>query len=767
MRSRRPPALPLSRFAAEGLLILALAGCPGKSHGQSDAGGVPDICNSAADATSSAACQLTLGKAASYYLDHAGKQLWLSVTLPATLPPNPLFQLQAGYSAEVGTPVQLAINVLQSNQKTSLARQADDHGAGAPQPVSILIPSPPGGSQLFLLATDDSGQAFDDRTPFSITVNVIQDPDPNPTGAPTQLSLSAGSNGVQTAKGTGVLSTPNRVDEFQLTIPQLNRPILYLSLTAPNQDLTPPVTYLMTYLVDDGQGHVIAEGHMPNRFVPIDLATARLVQAGVTYDIKVFGWSTPGDPTPVPGDTRLTYTLNVELMPDVDPNEPNDSIGQATPVVFAPGDLDQGPKSLTGRLSYVPDEDWFDVQLPSNGAPTRLHYKLVPGSGPGRFPPLPGVPVRQLLALDPVSVPSGTNPVQACETDESSCPNDSANLPSIQGLIDAYCETDGGALCLTSARQEAANFTALSNFEGMLEVPPGGGMSHVYLVHQDQGQAWADDVPYTLTIEWKSETPDKQGGYYDSFSSARQATLTVDPGGASWPNPPANATTLTGAVSVGNGFFVNQDPINGPYGVHGPEDYDAIPSSLDVYELAFPPYDPTQDALGQSWELSWSIQDTGPGGSRPYDLGLAVEYCDGSDGGTGSCVMVPGMTSADPYAGLAPLGYTDGPVTSWYTGQNHVDVWGLSDNGTSATVTAGAQGCFCFEQRFLQGGKFYLEVVGVDRTSYVDSQYQIRMALAPYPESYSPDGGAPTSCPVDAGFTDGNGNPVAGCAMEP
>ncbi|MHB1845030.1 MAG: hypothetical protein ACYCWW_09380 [Deltaproteobacteria bacterium] len=749
------------------LLLALLAGCPKKSPSGSDGGGVPNICNSASEATSSAACQLTLGTAESFYLDHAGKQLWLSVTLPQSLPKNPLLQIQAGYSAEIGTSVQLAINVLQSNQKTSLARAADDHGAGAPQPVEILIPAPAAGSQLFLLATDDTGQSFDDRTPFSITANVIQDPDPNPTGQPIPLTLSAGANGVETAQGSGVLSTPNRVDEFQVTIPQMTRPILYASLTAPNQSLAPPVAYLMAYVIDDGQGGIVAEAHMPNRFLPIDLATARLVQPGHSYNVKVFGWGTPGDPTPVPGDTRLTYTLSVSVMPDLDQNEPNDTEGQATPVVFSSGDLDASPKTLTGRLAYVPDEDWFDVQLPASGSPTRLHYKLTPGSGPGRFPPLPGLPLRQALALNPVTVPSGADPVLSCETDETVCPNDSTNLPSIQGLIDAYCETDGGPLCLTSYRGEDSNFQALSNFEGVLPVPPSSGTTHVYLLYQDQGQAWADDVPYTLSVEWESETPDKQGGYYDSFATAKRATLAVDNGGASWPSPPSNATTLSGSVSVGNGFFVNLDPVNGPYGVHAQPDYDAFPSSLDVYELDFPAYDGGMDALGRSFELAWSLQDTGPNGTRPYDLGLALEFCDGSDGGAGSCVLVPGTQSADPYANLSLLGYTSGPVTSWYTGQNHVDVWSLTDDGTTANISAGAQGCFCFEQRFLQGGKFYLEVVGVDRTSYVDSQYQIRMALAPYPEAYTPDGGTPTSCPVDAGFTDGNGNPVAGCAMEP
>ena len=752
---------------------LALAACPKRPPPGADGGaGPPNICNSAADAQGKAECQLTLGQRSTFYIDHVGKQLWLGVTLPAGLTARSLLHLSAGYSAEIGTPVQLAINVLQPNQQTSLGRAVDDHDPGPPKPIDLILPllaaGAQSGSQLLLLANDDGNQHADDRSPFFITVSVMDDPDPNLPGSPTAVPLTQGANGVYAGSATGVLSTPNRIDEFQISVPQgMKRPILYLSLTASNAQLAPPVAYLLGYTLTDSQGSVVATDHVPNRYLAIDLATARLVGQG-SYQIQVEGWHAESDPTPVPGDLRLTYTLQLQVMPDLDPNEPNDSPGSATPISVA---LDQAPQPLTGRLAFVPDPDWFSVDLSAESAPTRLHYKLTPGAGPGRFPPLPPLPARQLLAFTQVNNGGGSADVQACETDPSFCPNTLAEAPAIvSGIASEYCESDGGAFCLHSYRQEASNFQALSNFEGLLAIPPHASTVRYYLVYQDQGEAWADDVPYTLSVEWTSESPDKRGGYHDSEATALPATLTVDVQGSSFPVPPSGATTLTGSISVGDAFFVNLDPnATPPTGVHGPVDYDAVPSSLDLYRIDFPAFDPDAGPppLGATWELQWDIEDKGPGGSRPYDIGLSLELCDGSDGGAANCTPVPPPPSTgDPFSQLNLLGYSPGTETSWYTGQSHVPVWQLQDNGSTATITVEPDGCFCFEKRFLQGGQFYLKVVGVDRTSYADARYQIRLALTGYPQSYATDGG-PVSCPVDAGFTDGNGNPVTGCAMEP
>ena len=100
------------------------------------------------------------------------------------------------------TPVQLAVNLLAADGKSSLATGVDLHQSGKPQPIDIVLPYSAfsgAGTPLLIQCTDAAGLHFDDRAPFQIFVELIADPDPNVPGTPTSVSFSApDSNGVET-----------------------------------------------------------------------------------------------------------------------------------------------------------------------------------------------------------------------------------------------------------------------------------------------------------------------------------------------------------------------------------------------------------------------------------------------------------------------------------------------------------------------------------------------------------------------------------------
>ena len=82
---------------------------------------------------------------------------------------------------------------------------------------------------------------------------------------------------------------------------------------------------------------------------------------------------------------------------------------------------------------------------------------------------------------------------------------------------------------------------------------------------------------------------------------------------------------------------------------------------------------------------------------------------------------------------------------------------------TTRTITARAYGLLCFEPRFTKGGKLFLDVLAIDRVSYVPEPYELRTAITRYPMSYAVDGGTRSCPPPDAGYYDaGVPDPDAG-----
>jgi len=732
------------------LLILgALGGCKSKTDpdldGGSDAGPPPDVCNSKDEALTQAQCILADGTAHTDYLSVANDQDWFSFPMPATADARTLVHVTAGYSAPA-TPVSLTVNLLRDDGVTSLIRASDNHGQGSPRPVEIIQRFGEANAKLLLQLSDEgltpSRPAFDVKNPYSVTVHVEQDPDvnePNDT-TPTPIPLAAGTGGTQEGTQTGYLSTSDDVDVFSFDVPA-GRKVAYVHVTAPV--LTPPPAYRLAYTLFDPAGTPISEGNVANAFLPVDLATARLSQAAGTYTLKVEGYRPNGETQPIPGDLRLQYAIDVRLMDDVDANEPNDTEATATAFALATG----ATKTVTGRIGYVPDPDWYAFDLPANASPSLLHYTVKPTSAGGRFPVLAGNVDRELRVF------TAAPDANACKTDQTVCPKGYEGDNSLVPLVEGFCAQN---LCLHSSRAEVPHFDGLRNFEGMIPVPAHAATVRYYVVMEDQGTNWADDKDYTLTVESLADADEAANTSGGVEQRPAQNLADDTPTSGTFPAPPASATVLSGTLNAGYGRIVQND-FNAGQGVRGAQDYDGVPTDTDRYELDFPAGQ--AEPLDRTWELQWQVQNL-PDGGLPYNLAVGVEFCDGDalDGG----VCTPVSTTAS--GGDLVLAYHSDPYSSWYnveTAQSlRQPLYDLDPGGASTTITARAYGCYCFEPRFVKGGKFFLTVGAVDRDSYQSANYSVRTAFTSYPQSYPVDGGT-MSCPAPT--VDDAGTAVPGC----
>lgn len=733
------------------LALGVLGGCksttdPTGLDGGADAGPPPDVCNSKDEALTQAACQLTNGTAHTDYLSVPNDQDWFSFQMPATADARTLVHVVAGYSAPA-TPVNLTVNLLRDDGVTSLARKSDEHGQGSPNPVEIIQRFGEPNAKLLVQLSDEgltpSRPAFDVKNPYSVTVDVTTDPDvnePNDT-TPTPIPLTAGTGGVTEGTQSGYLATTDDVDTFSFDVPAGK--IAYVHVSAPA--LNPPPAYRLAYTLYDSSGAPISEGNVPNAFLPVDLATARLCHAAGTYTVVIKGYRPNGDTAPVPGDLRQKYTIDVRLMDDQDANEPDDTQATAHVMALATG----ATVSVTGRIAYVPDPDWYAFDLPANSNPSLLHYTLKPGSAGGRFPALSGNVDREVRVFTAVA------DANACKTDQATCPKGYEGNNSLVPLVEGFCAQN---LCLQSYRLEVPKFDGLRNFEGMIPVPPHAATVRYFVVVEDQGTNWADDKDYTLTVQSQADADEAARSSGGVEQTQVVAFADDTPTSGDFPAPPASATVLSGTLNAGYGRIFQNDPNLGQ-GVRGPQDYDAVPTDTDRYELDFP--GGQADPLDRTWELQWTIQNL-PDGGRPYDLALGVEFCDGDalDGG----VCTPVSTTAS--GGDLVLAYRSDPFSSWYNVQTSQSLrqplYDMSSSGGVTTVTARAYGCYCFEPRFVKGGKFFLTVGALDRTSYQSANYSVRTAFTSYPQSYGVDGGT-MSCPGPS--VDDAGTAVPGCGF--
>jgi hypothetical protein len=688
----------------------------------SDAGPPPDVCNTKEEALSLAECSITVsttrdaGVAKLGYLSIAMDQDWYSATLP-TLTARSLVHVTAGYSAPA-TPVNLAISVLKEDGVTGLARKIDRHGAAAPKPIDIVFPFSESNTRLLLVLSDEGAtnkSIIDVRNQYAVTVDVFDNPDLNEPNdvTPTVIPLTA-AGAALTGQGKGALATDNDIDKYKFTAPA-GRKVIYLHITAPK--LMPAALSRLTYTLYDPAGKPVAEGTAMNEFVAVDLATARLATMG-DYTLDVRGYKPPASTVPIAGDLRLLYTVDVQILDDLDVNEPNDTIAAPKVVSMAYG----ASTSLTGRLGYVPDPDIYALDLAASGNAGVLRYRLtVNAASMGRFAPLAPVSDRQMRVVTQVTSGATLGDKRVtCKTNSTICPKGYEGSTSNQSLVETLCDTQDPPWCLWMERNEDTAFTNLRNMEGAIPVPGHAATARYFLYVQDEGNDYADDRDYTLSVTYEADADD--------------TTRAALPNATTGSNLSEGATTtVSGVLTHGYGRVLNNQIDRGE-GVRAPGDYDAVPTDVDRFEFTLPTVAPPPD---RTWALQWEIGHN-DGGSPPSDLTLEVGFCTTATQADGTCGAVDRI-----------IGYTGGTIQPWYSSAQ-IDrgvLWTRVPGANSTVITAQPLGCFCMEQRFMNSGHFFVKVGAADRNRNEPTSFSIRQSLAPYPPpSFTVDGGA-VSCP--------------------
>jgi hypothetical protein len=477
----------------------------------------------------------------------------------------------------------------------------------------------------------------------------------------------------------------------------------------------------------------------------VQIGTARLLNSTGTYTLQVRGYIDPNNQTVIPpGDLGFKYLVEVIIVPLQDPPEPNNTIadakGKPSPDLTLAGAGASG--SIPGRISFVPDPDYYRVRLGSASAgPHLLHFRVTPSNAPARFPPVPGIKDRHLQIT--TEVPPGS---------ESECAAGDAGVCIISAAQNNYNYPIATNLCLAptpqclqSARYEnhdtPPKFLDLSNFEGVLQVPPHAANQDYFLLFEDEGTNWADDTDYAIFLEWLNE-PD---------------------GAEAVPDPQRPATMAAGAGSTRSpGSELRHRATDTSLGIApitDVKDYDGRGDDVDTFAVAVPVGVVADARLFFQWRIP-SATLTG----APYDLGIRLGFCV-PDGGV-DCATVQTRTQT----GGSQLGliYTDEDVTSWWNFNPQVTPLEKAyDRTYSGTMPTGNvltvlrdYACGCLEQRLVPvsgTAKMFISVFPINRQTWVTNiPYTVETgfgAVPSYPYSFTADGGATVSCPAVCNFT--------------
>ena len=746
-----------------GLLLAALAaGCFKGEVGELPAQVIthPDLnCNTSQAAAANAECRLTLGQEKEEYIQQRGDLDWWVVNVGA-LPPRAIVHVVAGYKPSAGqdagnfnTAVNFQINVLDSVNgavSSSIVSGVDQHGSNPPTLLDLTFRYTKANNDLYILVQDDNGREYDNLAPYSIKVEVVSDPDSNESNdtpaTATPVTLSPVTGGVGGSNG-GFLSTPGDMDYYSIASPNPNS-VMWIRV---GQDSTfpspPPHRYRLEYFLRDPGGTVIATdsssaGSQVSQNL-VQIGTARLLQSTGTYTLEVRAYIDPNNQTVIPpGDLGFKYKVEVIIVPLQDPSEPNNTIADAK--AKASPDLSlAGPGSsgtITGRISFVPDPDYYRVRLgAATAGPTLLHYIVTPSTAPARFPPVPGNKDRLLTVT--TEVPAGAQS-ECAAGDAGVCIISAAQANYNYPIATNLCQAQTPQ-CLQSARYEnydpTPKFPKLANFEAVLQVPPGAGNTDYFFKFEDDGNNWADDTDYTITVDWRSE-PDGAEAVPDP---QRPATMASG----------AGSTPLTGYLSYGIGAT---DTSLGIAPITDVKDYDGRGDDVDTFAVDVPVGAVADARLFFQWRIPAAALD-----QAPYDLGIHLGFCV-PDGGV-DCASVQTRTQT----GGSQLGliYATAPVTSWWNfGGTATPLEPAYDRSYAGTMPTGNvltvlrdYACGCLEQRLVPASataKMFISVFPINRTSWVTNvPYTVETGFGAYPYTFTAQGGATVSCPTPCNFT--------------
>lgn len=200
------------------------------------------------------------------------------------------------------------------------------------------------------------------------------DPPPPPVDQECELDLNFDTTGAQTLEegaGTGVLCPAFDQDLFAFDVADAGTIVsLGLSMATPLTRVNPAYRIVKDNGTPQGAPTPFS-GQDPakSQGEATDFTGAHRIEEPGRYYVLVFDAQFVEDTF----DISNPYTLTVELAPDPDSNEPNNSDETATPITSG--------VAVTGQIATTGDEDWYSVAVPAGARILDLTFEADPDSG--------------------------------------------------------------------------------------------------------------------------------------------------------------------------------------------------------------------------------------------------------------------------------------------------------------------------------------------------------------------------------------------------
>ena len=222
--------------------------------------------------------------------------------------------------------------------------------------------------QYFVAVRDQGDDEQDMRNRYKLTVGTVADPDadePN-DDMDSASTLDSGDEAL------GYIANAGDEDWHRIEVPDGS--VVRIRLQMPAGGVQPRVR-----LVSEDGSQIVEDLNPMGATVDSNLSIVRVLSAGGTYFVVV------SDDDGEDGDTETPYELYVEVLRDLDENEPNDHPAEATALAGAV--VNCGPQwsdwmTASGSIASPGDNDWFAVQF-SGCLGGLIEAELLVGDGLG------------------------------------------------------------------------------------------------------------------------------------------------------------------------------------------------------------------------------------------------------------------------------------------------------------------------------------------------------------------------------------------------
>lgn len=221
----------------------------------------------------------------------------------------------------------------------------DGEAVGGPLTSTHLLPA----GDYFLVVRDQGDDREDLRNHYLLDVTMLAEPDGQEPNDDLQGATPTKSGDTQ----AGYLASTDDEDWYAIDVPPGS--VVRITLTMPASEVSATVT-----LMDPEGNPIVSDAHLADDGSDADLRIVRVLAAGGTYYVVVT------DDDGMNADDENPYQLHIEVLQDLDENEPNDHPDEATELSAQAVQCadDWSPwMTAVGTIGSPGDNDWYAVTL--------------------------------------------------------------------------------------------------------------------------------------------------------------------------------------------------------------------------------------------------------------------------------------------------------------------------------------------------------------------------------------------------------------------